>query len=222
MEEKLNQIKNEYNILKEKYISEKTILDRINKEIKNAQIKIEEKNKDEELLSKVDILFRETSNYAREQIKINIEDTVTAFLNTIFDEVISFEIELITDQASPAANFYVKTELDDRIIKVNPVDSRGGGIVDIVSLALRFSILDIYKNGLKGPIILDEPAKHVSYQYIDNVGKLINQVALIKDRQIIIITHNNYLAESGDLVYEITQYDGESIVNLITEDTQLS
>ena len=214
----ISSLKDKYENLREKYISDKTLYDRLNLEIEEINKEIKANEKDIDLLSKVDILFRETSNYAREQIKTSIEDTVTAFLNTIFNDNISLEIELISDQSSPVAHFYVVTELEDRIIRVNPVDSRGGGIVDIVSLALRFAVLDIYEGGLEGPIILDEPAKHVSYQYIDNVGKLLHQVSEIKGKQVIMITHNNYLAESGDIIYGISQVDGESSISLASSE----
>ncbi|NLB89398.1 MAG: ATP-binding protein, partial [Syntrophomonadaceae bacterium] len=81
--------------------------------------------------------------------------------------------------------------------------SRGGGIVDIISLALRIALLETSRPALDGPLILDEPAKHVSQDYSHNVAEFLKLVVNTFERQVIMVTHNSYLADSGDKAFEV-------------------
>ncbi|HHV47089.1 MAG TPA: ATPase, partial [Tissierellia bacterium] len=121
------------------------------KQIEDIQSKIE-------LLEKVVILLQKTSEFARNQAKIQIESLVTNCLQYIFENNIEFKIEIEELRNKPNAEFYVITKEDDSIIKTKPELSRGGGVVDIISLALRIAFLQIHKPKIQGPLILDEPA----------------------------------------------------------------
>ena len=119
-----------------------------------------------DLIEKVSVLLQRTSEFARNQAKHQIESLVTNCLQYIFENNIEFEIEIEELYGKPNAEFYVVTKVDDIAIKTKPEQSRGGGVVDIISLALRISFLQIHKPIIEGPLILDEPAKHVSEDYI--------------------------------------------------------
>ena len=79
---------------------------------------------------------------------------------------IEFLIELDELRGKANAEFYVINSTEDMIIKTKPELSRGGGVVDIISLALRIAFLQIHKPRIEGPLILDEPAKHLSEEYV--------------------------------------------------------
>ena len=85
------------------------------------------------------------------------------------------------------------------LIKTKPEQSRGGGVIDIISLALRIAFLQIHKPKIEGPLILDEPAKHVSEDYIFNVADFLKRASEMFNRQIIIVTHNNHLSAIGQI-----------------------
>ena len=102
--------------------------------------------------------------------------------------------------------------MDDILIKTKPELSRGGGVVDIVSLALRIAILQTHKPKIQGPLILDEPAKHVSDEYIFNVADFLKQTSELFNRQIIMVTHNNHLAAIGNNSYRVDIKDSQSTV----------
>ncbi len=158
---------------------------------------------DLELLDKVTILFQKTSDYARHQAKRQIETLVTKCLQFVFESNIEFVIELDELRNKANAEFYVISDSDDMIIKTKPELSRGGGVVDIVSLALRIAFLQIHKPQIDGPLILDEPAKHVSEDYIFNVGEFLKQTSEMFGRQIIMVTHNNHLAAISNKAYRV-------------------
>lgn len=170
-----------------------------------------------ELLEKVIILFQKTSEFARNQAKSQIENLVTKCLQFIFESNVKFTIEIEDLRNKANAEFYVVDETENLKIKTKPQLSRGGGVVDIVSLALRIAFLQIHKPSIEGPLILDEPAKHVSQEFINNVGEFLKQTSEMFNRQIIMITHDNYLAALSDKSYKVNLVDTISVVNPIDE-----
>lgn len=165
--------------------------------------KFHDLEKKTDLLEQVTILFQKTSVFAREQAKVQIESLVTKCLQYVFNTDIKFVIEIEELRNKANAEFYIITEAEDIIIKTKPEQSRGGGVVDIVSLALRIAFLQIYKPPIDGPLFLDEPAKHVSDEYIYNVGDFLQQTSEMFNRQILMVTHNQHLAALGNNVYKV-------------------
>lgn len=168
-----------------------------------------------ELLEKVVILFQKTSQFAREQAKVQIESLVTKCLQFIFETNIEFLIEIEELRNKANAEFYVVSENEDTIIKTKPELSRGGGVVDIVSLALRIAFLQIHKPRIQGPLILDEPAKHVSEDYIFNVGDFLKQMSEMFNRQIIMVTHNQHLSAISNFCYQVELDGSRSFVTRV-------
>ncbi|MBC7087303.1 MAG: ATPase [Tissierellales bacterium] len=172
---------------------------------------------DLKVLEEVLILFNKTSEYARLQAKKQIELIVTKCLQYIFESDVKFEIEIEELRNKPSAEFYVINETDDFTLKTKPELSRGGGVVDIVSLALRIAFLQIHKPSIEGPLVLDEPAKHVSEDYIYNLGEFMKETSEMFQRQIIMVTHNQHLAALSEVSYRVDLNGSMSIVKPITD-----
>lgn len=165
-----------------------------------------------ELLEKVRILLSRVSEFAREQARAQIESLVTNCLQFIFDTNLEFGIEINEVRGRPEAEFFVISNYTGQVIKTKPQDARGGGVVDIISLAIRIAMLEYSDEEIKGPVILDEPAKHVSDEYIVQVSEFLKQVALMFKRQVIMVTHNKHLREMADKWYKVEMVDGISVV----------
>ncbi len=165
----------------------------------------------------IQALFGKVSEFAREQLTIRVEQTVTAALQAIFkDSQLEFKIELLTLGGKPAARWQVVSnyETDGKITTVaaNPEDARGGGITDVVSLALRLALLELARPKPEGPVLLDEPGKMISAEYVPNLAAFLKQYAQKTGRQIILVTHHEALADVADAAYRVEQRDGISEV----------
>ncbi|MRG29200.1 ATP-binding protein [Laceyella tengchongensis] len=165
-----------------------------------------------DLLEKVRVLFQLSAEHAREQAKQQLETLVTNALKYVFGSAFRFEIELKDHGGTPTAEFYVVSTWDGQEIKNRPQEARGGGIVDIVSLALRIALIETVKPRLSGPIILDEPGKHVSEDYIVPMIEFLKSVGETFGRQVILVTHNIHLTESADAAYFVRLQGGKSVV----------
>lgn len=187
---------------KEKLLEEQETLMTKNKEI---VLQIDLKNKTSEFL-------RDLGAYAREQAKSQLESIITNALTFVFKEDISFKIEFEIKRGRPEAKFYIVNKYRNNTVENEPQDSRGGGVVDVVSIALRIALAECF--GVQGPIIMDEPAKHLSKEYIPDFAEFIRLISQQFNRQIIMITHNSILAECGDIIYLVEKNDGVSKVKL--------
>lgn len=165
------------------------------------------------LWQQVQVLFSKVSEFARAQLKARIEETVTAALQAVFErDDIRFEIEIRTSDGQPAANWQVVSMYGDAAVSGDPESSRGGGVSDVVSLALRLALLELSRPRVEGPVLLDEVGKHVSAQYAPNVAQFLKRYAEKTGRQIILVTHMAALAEAADVSYRVSQDGGVSEV----------
>lgn len=169
------------------------------------------------LWQQVQVLFSKVSEFARAQLKARIEETVTAALQAVFErDDIAFEIEMRTINNQPAASWsvvsYYGSGEDISTVSGSPEDARGGGVSDVVSLALRLALLELARPRPAGPVLLDEVGKHVSRNYAPNVAAFLKQYAQKTGRQIILITHDPNLAEVADVSYRVNQENGVSEV----------
>lgn len=163
-----------------------------------------------EKLDKVDSLFKITSDYARSQSKEQIESIVSNCLNLIFERPLEFKIELKELRNKSSAEFYILEEDQEEPFSI--IDSKGGGIVDIISLSLRIAFLLKFRPNIEGPLILDEPAKHVSSEFIYNVADFLRKISIEFNRQIILISHDEHLSSMADQAYRIKRIDNHSEV----------
>lgn len=160
----------------------------------------------------VQILLQKTSDYARQQAKTRIEEIVTQALTVVFDKEYRFIVGLEVKANQPVAEYFLESEGVRTQLKPPDYDN-GGGIVDIVSLALRLAIGEL--SGVTGPLFLDEVGKHVSQEYQQNVGYFLKEYGDSFNRQIILITHNTHLAEIGDVSIGVTENNGVSKVSVL-------
>lgn len=160
------------------------------------------------LCGQVQLLLEKTSEFARNQAKKRIEEITSQALNVVFGTPHKFSIVLKTKNNQPYAEYWLDDGVKTRLER--PDFSRGGGKVDIITLALRLAAAELLD--IKGPLVLDEVGKHVSAEYAANVAYFLKEYARQFKRQIVLITHNTTLAEIGDVSLQVVKKNGESVV----------
>ena len=197
------------------YTSKKTRLEVTLEEIAEHKKRREEVQKNLDLLQQVKILLQESAVYARELARHQIEAMVTHALQFTFGPELEFKVELTERRGQPEADFYVVSNYGGFEVKNTPQDSRGGGVVDVISLALRISLLHASRPSIPGPLLMDEPGKHLSEQFAPNLARFLKVVSE-NGRQVIMVTHNTHLTDTADAVYNVTLEEGKSLVTEIT------
>jgi DNA repair ATPase RecN len=207
---------------REEWIRRKTKKDMLLKEQQELLEQEEKLHQQQELFDKVRFLFQRSGEYARKQAKAQLETLVTNALQYVFGSSFRFEIDLSPAEKNPTAEFYVVSEWNGETIRTKPQEARGGGVVDIISLALRIAFLETVRPRIKGPILLDEPGKHVSEDYILPMTQFLQSVHETFDRQILFVTHNIHLTESADQSFFVRLKEGKSEVHVSRLDNGIS
>lgn len=191
-------------------LAEKKHLESIEMDLSSQVLKISDEI---DIYNKVRVLLNQSADHGRKQAQTQIEMLVTRSLQYIFDDTHYFKIEFHERSNRVEAEFYVCSLFNGVEIKTKPEDSRGGGIVDVVALALRIALLETYRPKLNGPLILDEPGKHVSEEYIFKLSMFLKSITENFNRQVIMVTHNSHLMESADKGIRVELKDGISWIN---------
>jgi len=169
------------------------------------------KNRQASILEIVAEAFRLSSESAREEARKAVESAGTEALQAVFGPEFSLQVELSDRGGRPSAEFFVASNYGGVEIVTPVMDSRGGGVVDVVSLALR--VLVAYATTpAQAPIVLDEPGKHLSEGYSRALGELIRAISEETGRQFVVVTHDPRLAEVADVAYTVGMENGVSRV----------
>ncbi|MCX8130642.1 MAG: ATPase [Clostridia bacterium] len=215
-QDRIRSLKEKYEKVKVYYYNESGKKEQLQEQKSKLETSLQKILENIDTLEKVRILLQKVSEYAREQSRQQIEALVTNCLQYIFDSNLEFKIEIEEVRGRPEAEFYVVSNINGDAIRTKPQEARGGGVIDIISLAVRIAMLQCSNLDIKGPVILDEPAKHVSDEYITQVAEFLKQVSTMFGRQVIMVTHNRHLSEIADKWYRIEMKDG---VSRITNDS---
>lgn len=164
----------------------------------------------------------EILNHVAEQTQQKLQYGITGLLNSAIDSI--FEEEDETPQVSlEFTKRRGKMEcdiflLDKKGHKINPVDGHGGGLVDVLALALQICLWKIKRPQTRNLLILDEPLKHLKGGNLPKKGAaLIKELSHRLNLQVVMISHSAELIEKADRVFEVKKNDGISFVTIRKE-----
>lgn len=145
-----------------------------------------------------------------------IEDVVTCGLQEVFtDKNLKLKLQLKTEGAKTAIELFIEDEGELYSIE----RSRGGGLRDIVSIAILICIRSIARPKIELPLLLDESLKFLNSvednDYTANAFKFIKNICDKLNTQIIFITgkKNKEAIRNADNVIYVSQKDKVSKVD---------
>ena len=156
---------------------------------------------DKERYKKAIELLTMVQHESRDKVKEGFESIITHALNFVFDEDYQFELEFGKRGNLQELNFNIKkpgfTEAYDIL------DTNGGGLVDLISLALRIVLMELNTPKIEGFIILDESLKHLSENFLPNANEFLKEIQSKLNRQFIFVSHQKVFTESNYNVINI-------------------
>lgn len=213
MPEVLEQLKKRVDAARSECARMRWQLERLEEEKAQREARGAELEREAETLEKVCEVFRAASESARERARRKVEAAVTDALQAVFGPGIRFKAAVGDRGGRPYAEFTVESKYGGARTETPILEARGGGVVDVASLALRTLAAVITSPG-KAPIVLDEPGKHLSEGYSAAFGELLKSISRETGRQFIVVTHDPRLAEMADRVYRVEQVNGVSRMTL--------
>lgn len=115
------------------------------------------------------------------QLVLRFETIVQSALDAIFPNEYKFKMEFVQRRGRTEVDIW----LDKNGTRMDPLDSNGGGVVDVLSIALRICCLTLSTKARV--LILDEPFKHLRGVARDKLGTLLSMLSEKLGLQIIMV-----------------------------------
>jgi len=151
-------------------------------------------------------LIQKAAQETQKQLEYHISNVVTLALTTVFDEAYEFRAKFVIRRNT--------TECDLVLIKgdkeMSPMDAVGGGVIDIISFALRIAYWSMKPN--RPVFILDEPFRFLSVDLQEKASDMIKTISEELKLQIIMVSHLPNIIGSADKIFRVTQKKGRSTI----------
>lgn len=166
------------------------------------------------LSKKMDALLKARSivqivaEQTQKKLEYHISNLVSMALASVFPEPYIFQLRFVQKRNKTEAELIFSkngNETDDIL------NSGGGGVADIASIALRISLWSIKKT--RPTLILDESLKFLhSPEYQEKASQMLKEVSEKLGLQIIMVSDQKNILEYADKVIKIVNYNGISKV----------
>jgi DNA repair exonuclease SbcCD ATPase subunit len=129
-------------------------------------------------------IVRALAREVQDSVKGQMESAVNQCLEAVFDEPYEFRVVFVEKRGKTEAELVFTREGEE----IDPMTAAGGGVVDVVAFALRLASIIIDPRQPR-VLVLDEPFKFVSRNYLPRVADLLEELAEGLGIQIIMVTH---------------------------------
>lgn len=161
-------------------------------------------------------LLEQASEKARQDGMKVLSDTASNAVQAILGEGTYVDMVSTIRNGVPNVDVVIKREIDGEVVVTDPTQGEGGGVADIVSLAMFFSLRLLVGQDNEAPVFMDEPTKFLSKGYSVEAADFINEMVEYMGKQTFLITHDETIASSGDLMFNIQLDENlESQVNVV-------
>lgn len=206
---------------KESLIKLKGVKEQLEKQIKEEEDALVNLQ-DEQKLNSQASLFMLSEIVDRRQSQLNVIQAIaTSALQQIYGDEYSLKFDTFEEQRKDGVNnFRIEIKIvsphNGEEMETGLLNERGGGLIEVVSFALRIAALKWLK--YNGPILLDEAWKSMSNDYkIDQVVQFLREVTDSTGRQVILVTHMfDKFGPEADNIVHITKNDGVAQAGIIT------
>jgi hypothetical protein len=133
----------------------------------------------------IDALMLAVQKAARDtqdQLRVRIEDVVQTALDAVFPSMHTFRTEFVARRGRTELDMW----LDKDGTRMDPLDSNGGGVVDVLSLSLRIGCLTM--SGKARVLLLDEPFKFIRGRARQRLGDMLSRLSRRLGIQVIMVS----------------------------------
>jgi DNA repair exonuclease SbcCD ATPase subunit len=161
----------------------------------NKQLKVD-LEKHEQALT----IIKEVGRKTQEKLQYHMSDIATLAFDAILTNPYKLIVEFVERRDKIECDLLF--ERNGKFSK--PLDSTGGGAVDIASFALRVASWSMQKPRSRKTMVLDEPFKNLDKSKQEKASTILKQISSTLGIQFIIITHEDKLTEAADRVFEVS------------------
>jgi hypothetical protein len=221
LSERLDNFTNEIKKQKESLIKLKGVKEQLEKQIEDEESSLINLQDEQKINSQASLfMLSEIVDRRQKQLEA-IQSIATSALQQIYGDEYSLKFDTFEEQRKDGVNnFRIEIKIvsphNGDFMETGLLNERGGGLIEVVSFALRIAALKWLK--YDGPILLDEAWKSMSNDYkIDQVVQFLREVTDSTERQVILVTHMfDKFGPEADNIVHITKTDGVASAGIIS------
>ena len=158
------------------------------------------------MLEEVRNILASVGKATQNQVMGYIESLSTLMLQTIYGKQYRLDISFdVKHNKSEACLKVYKGEIELSLKD----DETGGGVIDIVALAMRLAMWSLSSPRTSPVFLMDEPLKNLSKDKLPLVGEVLRELSEKMNMQIIMVSHEDELIQIADKAYRVV-LEGET------------
>lgn len=135
----------------------------------------------------------------QDQVRAFIEETVTLALQSVFGSDYVFSLDIRSKRGQSEMEPLILWQGD----KFSPRSDVGGGVIDIVSFALRLTLWALQSERTAPVLLLDEPFKFLSKDKTAAAAAMLKGLGEMLGIQILMVSHDAGLIEAADRAWQV-------------------
>lgn len=177
-----------------------------------AQLKSLEAGMDD--FARAQVFFAELAEQTQRQFREQVERLATAAVHSVFDR--PYQVKLSSERKR--GRMETEILIVENGEEFQPRAEMGGSMVDLLSFAMRIILWSMQVPRSRNTFILDEPFKFLGAgERLQHAGQMLSEIARSLQVQLIIVTHEEELAELAETAYQVTHDGVESRVILLKQ-----
>jgi DNA repair exonuclease SbcCD ATPase subunit len=158
-------------------------------------------------------IIRAVGLRTQEQLQFHISDITSLALEAVYPDPYKLIAEFVQRRNKTECDLLFERNGQ----RIEPMDSSGGGTVNIASFALRVASWSMENPRSNNVLILDEPFGNISVDLLPRASQMLREISDKLKLQMIMVTHSEELMECADRTFRVTKNSGESTVQQIGE-----
>lgn len=191
MRSQLSKLRNDVSIRQGKQIRMQEERDRLVKQLHDNRKNLQDHKKALEIIRAIGIA-------TQKELETNIADTVTKALQSIFPNPYSMVVSFTERRNQSECDLMLQR--NGHLIK--PLGNVSGGVVNVIGFVLRMMALSFQSPPYRNILILDEPFRDVSRNYIPALAQFLRRCCDDLGVQIIMSTHVSLFKTMADTYYQ--------------------
>lgn len=141
------------------------------KNLETANSDLTKSKSDLEAANGLKAVIQQVAKETQDKLRLRFEAIVQACLDAVFPDTYKFMMEFVSRRGQVEVDMW----LDHDGTRMDPLDSNGGGVVDVMSISLRLCCLTLSTNSKL--LLLDEPFGHLRGEARERLGELLSIIS---------------------------------------------